>query len=466
MDTSVNIDVSSIQRLTFGDSCFVPTGLCVEEHIFIDTLFLDDFAPGYYASMELYARNNTVENIVAPGSTGMTFYAEIADPAIGQNSIPDFGFYPPGAYFCIGVEKELSLNVTDEDGDSLVFSLVDPLNSFGSIGGAQTNPGPYNPIAWDVGAGFDLSNILGAAGSMVIDSTTGIITATAVTSGIFVFAVKVEEYRNGVKIGESRRDIQYAAFNCVFDAPPFVLGEVDTIRLFADEPFCHDIILAEQDAGDTVLMVANLEPGFDGTGAYLTHDPNNTYYYFDPVSGLTIPLVTNDPQIDTNFNMYVDITNVARRFCWKPGCEHIEVTQPFELTYTAFSIGCGGTSDTLTGSIIFEVGPRTEGWEILPNVFTPNGDGVNDELYIEGIPDVCFDHMDVKVFNRWGQIVYESTEPQFRWDGTSNNGNPCPSGTYFIMLNGVYGGSAINNDFIGYPSKEPWQKFTVTLFRD
>ena len=68
----------------------------------------------------------------------------------------------------------------------------------------------------------------------------------------------------------------------------------------------------------------------------------------------------------------------------------------------------------------------------VPNVFTPNGDGTNDVWVIKGLeiyPDVT-----VKVFNRWGDSVFESdkgyTEP---WDGTYN-GTESPSATYYYVV--------------------------------
>ncbi len=51
----------------------------------------------------------------------------------------------------------------------------------------------------------------------------------------------------------------------------------------------------------------------------------------------------------------------------------------------------------------------------LPNVFTPNGDGTND-LFKPG-PYKFVDHIDLKVYNRWGTLVYETTDPDINWDG-------------------------------------------------
>jgi gliding motility-associated-like protein len=67
----------------------------------------------------------------------------------------------------------------------------------------------------------------------------------------------------------------------------------------------------------------------------------------------------------------------------------------------------------------------------VPSAFTPNGDGLNDYLY----PLNAFkaDNLVFKVFNRYGQMVFESHEWTQKWDGTVN-GHAAPAGTYVWML--------------------------------
>ncbi len=65
----------------------------------------------------------------------------------------------------------------------------------------------------------------------------------------------------------------------------------------------------------------------------------------------------------------------------------------------------------------------------LPNAFTPNGDGQND-LFVP-YPYCFIESVDFKVFNRWGQLVYETTDPDLNWDGTNLNGSMLPEGVYY-----------------------------------
>jgi gliding motility-associated-like protein len=71
---------------------------------------------------------------------------------------------------------------------------------------------------------------------------------------------------------------------------------------------------------------------------------------------------------------------------------------------------------------------------VIPNTFTPNDDGANDTWEILGIdkyPD-CF----IQVFDRWGQLVFQTTgyPPSKYWNGTSKNGRPlAPSAYYYVI---------------------------------
>jgi gliding motility-associated-like protein len=68
---------------------------------------------------------------------------------------------------------------------------------------------------------------------------------------------------------------------------------------------------------------------------------------------------------------------------------------------------------------------------VLPNVFSPNGDGVNDflEVPLSGIKALS-----LTIFDRWGNVVFESAQTKLYWDGRSINGDRMPAGTYFAVL--------------------------------
>jgi gliding motility-associated-like protein len=70
----------------------------------------------------------------------------------------------------------------------------------------------------------------------------------------------------------------------------------------------------------------------------------------------------------------------------------------------------------------------------LPTAFSPNGDGENDILYVRG---AAIKTLDLKIWNRWGQLVFETTDQRIGWDGTFN-GQPQPIEAYAYVLNATF----------------------------
>lgn len=69
----------------------------------------------------------------------------------------------------------------------------------------------------------------------------------------------------------------------------------------------------------------------------------------------------------------------------------------------------------------------------LPNVFTPDGSGQND-LYHPLLPYKFISHIELKVYNRWGDKVFDTMDPAINWDGFNLNGKKCVDGTYFYSV--------------------------------
>lgn len=97
-------------------------------------------------------------------------------------------------------------------------------------------------------------------------------------------------------------------------------------------------------------------------------------------------------------------------------------TTTYYITVTD-SIGCTHTDSVKVCGIEVDCG---EGNIFIPNVFTPNGDGINDELCFRG---EWVKEFHIAIFNRWGELLYESNDLSQCWDGRYKD-NWCQPGVY------------------------------------
>jgi len=88
--------------------------------------------------------------------------------------------------------------------------------------------------------------------------------------------------------------------------------------------------------------------------------------------------------------------------------------------------------------LVVNIDPNTKDF-FIPNAFTPNNDGKNDifKAYGSSIKEI-----DLRVFNQWGQMLFETNDPGKGWDGTYN-GNPQPVGVYIYLVRAVLYGEKI-----------------------
>jgi gliding motility-associated-like protein len=400
----------SNQILALGDSCFTPTDLCVEEGIFRDTINIPNNANGYYLSWQRCCRNGIIQNIILPGDAGMVFYVEIPNPAI-INSSPIFGSYP-NAYLCNSQPNIQDFSAVDIDGDSLVYLLSTPLNGNATATAPIPAPssGPYTTISWQTP--YNASDMIGGTPTLSINSSTGILTANPATLGVFVFAVIVEEYRAGIKIGEIRRDIQYQVITCnTNQAPVFAqpTTSVSNISIIAGDSLCFPISATDINS-DWV--------GLSASGELLNNPAFSPYVTFTPDSA---------------------IASVQSNFCFNSKCADIR-DNPYVLTFFARDYSCYGTNTILNTVNITVLSPIDGQLDrLIPNVFTPNGDGINDffKVNADNIND-CFDAFEISIYNRWGQLEFKDQNFHFKWDGKNKSGQSQSDGVYFYIINGHF----------------------------
>jgi gliding motility-associated-like protein len=133
--------------------------------------------------------------------------------------------------------------------------------------------------------------------------------------------------------------------------------------------------------------------------------------------------------VDTSLNGLEQI-----RFIDDPEQFLLEHEGPFGLQgcYAVSAVDSTQNESPLSNMVCVENCPLY----VLPNVFTPNNDGTNDE-FVPRINRHVFE-VDMKVFNQWGQKVFETDDPMINWDGTNFSGQPLAEGTYHYVCI-VYG---------------------------
>lgn len=101
------------------------------------------------------------------------------------------------------------------------------------------------------------------------------------------------------------------------------------------------------------------------------------------------------------------------------------------ISLEAYDPACD-QSDDFQLEVLVEASPLVEEGIVVPNIFSPNNDGEN-ELFFE-IPNAK-NYVDMKVYNRWGQLIYETPGNYQPWDGRlQSNKKPAPDGVYFYLL--------------------------------
>lgn len=125
-------------------------------------------------------------------------------------------------------------------------------------------------------------------------------------------------------------------------------------------------------------------------------------------------------------------------YAWSPpdflsclGCSAPFTTTPETIIYTVILVDDIGCTTEKRYNILVNQGCK-EGAIFLPNAFSPNGDGINDVYTLRDI-QLC-GQMHIRVYNRWGNLVFEDSDWDNQWDGSSNNGEHLPQGTYFIEI--------------------------------
>ncbi len=176
----------------------------------------------------------------------------------------------------------------------------------------------------------------------------------------------------------------------VFDLPDNIsplLLKPDSILYNINAGYSRTIDVEGSDADNEDLLVLEAKPLYDNN-VPLRVEMNRTQGFGSIASQLN---VYPDCGLDGNVDYPVELKLLSNKYC--------------------------NENDTITKIIYFKSSPLLDiDKPLLPDVFSPNGDGINDEykIYLAN-RTVCPDEFEFIIYNRWGQVMLETQDPEFVW---------------------------------------------------
>jgi len=181
----------------------------------------------------------------------------------------------------------------------------------------------------------------------------------------------------------------------------------------------------------------------DSTTVYILHVSNTCNESYDTVNVIVNPL----PEVDAGKNaeiMWGNTTQLSATpdfvdYTWEPstGLNNNSIFDPIAgpITTTSYQVVVTDTNGC-KGSDVVDVKVITDLQIEVPTGFTPNGDGLNDIFLVyDRFGGTGFQSFDLRVYNRWGELVFHSTDISEGWDGKNmHNSKDMEIGTYVWML--------------------------------
>ncbi len=267
--TGTNYSLAGSPTKTTFDPCLSnPPTICYQIFTYSTTVTLPDNVNGYTIAAQDANRITGIINITNSSSTGISFTGSIPGIINGVdyhiNSSPFFQFKDT-AIVCYSSKFTYQFSATDADaGDVLTYSFGNGLNGTQIL----TAP-PYSALSYT--SGFSGFAPLGPL--VTIDSLTGLISGIAPsTTGEYVIAVYVNEWRNGVLFNSTKKELQIIVGNCSLSAATLkpVYVNCDTYDFaFQNESLSSNITSYQWDFG------------VNGITTDVSTSPTPTYVYAD-----------------------------------------------------------------------------------------------------------------------------------------------------------------------------------------
>lgn len=214
LSTTISTTTSTSATKKSFSSCMInPPTICYEIYTYVTTITLTDIAAGYVLAVTDEYRTDNIINIANSSSTGIAITATIPGNSgndYHKNTSPVFDFKDT-AIVCYKETFNYQFAASDPvDNDSLSYSFGNGLNTTSSSSSPFFASLSYN-------SGYSGASPMGSG--VAINSKTGLISGTApATTGEYVIAVYVKEWRNNVLIDSVKKELQIYVYNCSLTA--------------------------------------------------------------------------------------------------------------------------------------------------------------------------------------------------------------------------------------------------------
>lgn len=407
-----------------------------------------------------------VENIDCPNDTiyyktGLDFNeTDVSEPpgcGKGQNGKLAFVTMVQGHFYALLVNNfssgnnGFSLAFTDQQGKAGTGQFAGPQSKFsytlaGNCSGSpqltvQNGSSNYTGLKWTFGEGASIAEAAGEGPYTVSYSTPGLKTITLAAAGSSgCTVISSQSVLVGIKPAPPLITLNKSRF-CTGDV--MQLGTADTANMqylwtgpngFSSTAASPRIPVTGPEVTGTYSVVVT-RFGCSSELASVTIPPPAPV----PTAEFTATPSYTDAAYGPATVQFNNLSSGASSYWWDFGDgatsseknpEHIfNQKGNFTITLTATSADGCTASVSRSGIVIIE----NNNYIFIPNTFSPNGDGKNDEFQVT-ITNTKSYH--IRIFDRWGAGLFESPDISWSWNG-ENKGRPVPAGTYFYIINAV-----------------------------
>ena len=416
----------------------IDTNLCV----FLDTIEISS-APEIQLNETLTniaCFGNMDGSIVTNPSGGGSTYTYLWNSSNGFSSDQQSIFDLDVGEYCLAIETDLSCSanfcftISETDSLYVVDSLIQPTCGYANgaimleiVGGTS----PYN-VDWGIATGLTLSSV--AAGNY-----TALVSDSLNCSYSFAYEL------SGPDSLQVNADLQNpSCFNSTN-------GSI-SIQISGGTP-TYELLWSGPDGFfSTASSIANLSNGnyqldvIDSLGCALFKE----YDIIMPDSiSLEFYILLHDNGYNISINGgndgFIGISSLnggtpSFLFNWTGPNEYTSSQMNISYLYAGeYNLNVIDQNNCESNFIVILTQPEAS---IIPTGFTPNNDGYNDLFVIPGINKD--NPAAIKIYNRWGNIVYENSNYENNWDGTNKDGMDLPEATYFVIIEFISIGESVN----------------------